>query len=99
MFRTSSHCCRSSADGALRYKDCCACCSRHTCPASSLSARSGTLTVQPERGMVLGNLLSCSKGEESQHSSLWSPGIAKYCCLQVGNRGVILGGWETEAPR
>lgn len=64
-------------------------------PASSLSARSSTLTVQPERGMARGSPLSCSKEEESQYPDLWSPGIAKY----RHSRGVILGSQEAGVPR
>lgn len=64
-------------------------------PASSLSARSSTLTVQPEGGMARGSPLSCSKGEESQYPDLCSSGIAKY----RHSRGVILGSQEAGVPR
>lgn len=71
--RASSHCCRRSADGVLRYKVCWACCSRHTCLLSGLSTGSNTLTVQPARGMVRGGPPSCSKEGLRQHPGLCRP--------------------------
>lgn len=90
MLRASSHCCRRSADGVLRYKDCWACCSRHTCLVSGLSVGSNTLTVQPERGMVRGGQPSCSKRELGQHPGLCSPGTTEQSFPWEGSRGVTL---------